>query len=116
LCNVRASRFLWPYRPGLKRLEEKRLKRMTDQIRLAALEDAIFHIWFHPHNFGVNLEENLGVLEAILQEFAFARERYGMRSLSMDGVARMVREGFRLPTVDDENAVSPTTHKESVPA
>jgi hypothetical protein len=99
----------------LKGLEEKRLKRMTDQLRLAALEDGIFHIWFHPHNFGVNLEENLRVLETILQEFAFARERYGMRSLSMNDVARMVREGFRLPT-EDENTVPPTPHKESVPA
>jgi hypothetical protein len=100
----------------LKGLEEKRLKRMIDQVRLAALEDGIFHIWFHPHNFGVNLEQNLGVLETILQEFAFARERYGMRSLSMDAVARMVREGFRLPTVEHENTLRPTAHKESVPA
>src|ERR1700730_17118355 len=101
---------------SLKRMEEKRLKRMTDQFRLAALEDAIFHIWFHPHNFGVNLEQNLGVLERILQEFAFAREHYGMRSLSMDAVARMVREGFRLPIVEHENTLPPTAHKESVPA
>jgi peptidoglycan/xylan/chitin deacetylase (PgdA/CDA1 family) len=116
LCNVRASRFLWPYRPGLKRFEEKRLKRTIDQLRLAALEDGIFHIWFHPHNFGVDLEQNLGVLEAIVQEFAFARERYGMRSLSMDAVARMVLEGFGLLNVEDENTVPPTALKESVPA
>jgi peptidoglycan/xylan/chitin deacetylase (PgdA/CDA1 family) len=116
LCNVRASRFLWPYRPSLKGLEEKRLKRMIDQIRLAALEDAIFHIWFHPHNFGVNTEQNLGVLETILQEFAFAKERYGMRSLSMDAVANMVRDGFRLSPTEEENTLPPKTRKESVPA
>jgi peptidoglycan/xylan/chitin deacetylase (PgdA/CDA1 family) len=115
LCNVRASRFLWPYRQGLKRLEGKRLKRMSDQVRLAALEDAIFHIWFHPHNFGINLEENLRVLETILQQFAFARDHYGMRSLSMDAVGRMVREGFRLPTIE-QNTLPPTAHKESVSA
>jgi hypothetical protein len=62
------------------------------------------------------LEQNLRVLETILQEFAFARERYGMRSLSMDAVARMVRKGFRLSTVQDENTVPPTAQKESVPA
>lgn len=116
LCNVRASRFLWPYRPSLKRLEEKRLKRMIDQVKLAALEDAIFHIWFHPHNFGVNMEQNLRVLEAILQEFSFARERYGMRSLSMNGVANMVRDGFRLPPADKEENLPPFTRKESVSA
>src|SRR5260370_41273143 len=116
LCNIRASRFLWPYRPALKRLEEKRLKRTIDQVKLAALEDAIFHIWFHPHNFGIHMEENLKVLEAILQAFAFARERYGMRSLSMSGVADMVRAGFRLPRTETQKTIACSTHEESVPA
>lgn len=116
ICNVRASRFLWPYRPGLKRLEERRLKRIIDQVKFAATEDAIFHIWFHPHNFGVHLEENLKVLEAILQAFAFARDRYGMRSLSMSTVADMVRTGFRLPRVQTQEPIARTTREESVSA
>jgi peptidoglycan/xylan/chitin deacetylase (PgdA/CDA1 family) len=116
LCNVRASRFLWPYRPALKVLEEKRLKRTIDQLKLAALEDAIFHIWFHPHNFGVHLEENLQVLEAILQAFAFARQRYGMRSLSMAAVADMVREEVWNPAADNDKSVARATPRESVPA
>ena len=114
LCNVRASRFLWPYKPGLKGLEEARLSRTIDQIKFAALEDAIFHIWFHPHNFGIHMEENLRVLEAILQAFAFARERYGMRSLSMGTVADIVRSGFQLPGIEIERTVPPATRKESV--
>jgi len=116
LCNVRASRFLWPYRPGLKKLEERRLKRTIDQVKLAALEDAIFHIWFHPHNFGVHLEENLRVLEEILKAFAFARERYGMRSLSMGAVADMARQGFRTSQVKKETTAPHATRQESVPA
>lgn len=116
LCNVRASRFLWPYKPGLKGLEEKRLKRTLDQLKLAAMEDAIFHLWFHPHNFGIHLEQNLQVLEAILQAFAFARERYGMRSLSMNAVADMAREEFRIPSAESYQIVPPATRKESVPA
>lgn len=116
LCNVRASRFLWPYRPGLKALEEKRLKRTIDQVKLAAAEDAVFHLWFHPHNFGIHLEENLQVLEAILQAFAFARECYGMRSLSMDAVAEIVREEVGLPATENEKTTPRGTRKESVPA
>jgi peptidoglycan/xylan/chitin deacetylase (PgdA/CDA1 family) len=116
LCNVRASRFLWPYRPGLKRLEETRLKRTIDQIKFAAMEDAIFHIWFHPHNFGIHLEENLKALEAVLQAFAFARDRYGMRSLSMSAVAEMVRTGFGLPSPQTQKPLDRTTRQESVPA
>jgi hypothetical protein len=89
---------------------------MIDQVNLAALEDAIFHIWFHPHNFGVHLEQNLRVLEAILQTFAFARERYGMRSLSMDAVQNLVRQGFRPSPTEREEIIPPTTRNISVPA
>jgi peptidoglycan/xylan/chitin deacetylase (PgdA/CDA1 family) len=116
LCNVRASRFLWPYRPALQGFEERRLSRTIDQLKLAALEDAVFHLWFHPHNFGIHLEENLSFLEAILKAFASARERYGMRSLSMSAVADMVREEFRLRPTENERIVPPATRKESVPA
>ncbi len=83
-------------------------------MKLAAAEDAVFHLWFHPHNFGVHLEENLQVLEAILQAFAFCRERYGMRSLSMSAVADVVREVIRVPSVETEPAPR-EGHKESVP-
>jgi peptidoglycan/xylan/chitin deacetylase (PgdA/CDA1 family) len=116
LCNVRASRFLWPYRPGLKELEEKRLKRMIEQVKFAAQEHAIVHIWFHPHNFGVHLEQNLHVLEDIFQAFAFARERDGMRSLSMNAVAEIVRKGFRRPSIESDKIPPRAAHKESVPA
>jgi hypothetical protein len=116
LCNVRASRFLWPYRPALERLDEQRLKRTIDQVQLAALEDAIFHIWFHPHNFGIHLEENLQILERILQAFAFARERYGMRSLSMSAVADMVRQDCRVLPTERPESVPSAMRKESIPA
>ena len=116
LCNVRASRFLWPHRPALQGFEEKRLGRTIDQLKLAALEDAVFHLWFHPHNFGIHLEENLNFLEAILQAFASARERYGMRSLSMSAVADMVREELRIPPIENDRIIPPGTRKESVPA
>jgi len=116
LCNVRASRFLQPYRPAFKELEKKRLTRMIDQVKYAAQEQAIVHIWFHPHNFGIHLEQNLLVLEAILQAFASARERYGMRSLSMNAVAEIVREGFQRPSIEIDNISPRAAHKESVPA
>lgn len=116
LCNVRASRFLWPYKASLKGLEQKRLKRTIDQVKLASAEDAVFHLWFHPHNFGIHLEENLQVLEAILQAFAFVRKRYGMRSLSMSAVANVVREGVRIPATEPDQTTPRANHKESVPA
>jgi hypothetical protein len=57
----------------------------------AAAEGHLFHLWWHPHNFGVDLRENLDVLSALLRHFSELQERYGMQSLSMADVAMAVR-------------------------
>ena len=87
LANVRASRFLRPYDPRLAALEPLRIRRITRSLERAARHGRIYHLWWHPHNFGVHLEENLGVLRRILDTFAHLRERERMLSLSMAEVA-----------------------------
>ena len=86
LCNVRSSRFLRPYSPRIRHLDRLRLRRITHGIRAAATTGTIFHLWWHPHNMGVYIDENLAFLCRILETFAECRERYGMRSLSMEHV------------------------------
>ncbi len=93
LANVKASRFLRPYDPRLAALEPLRLRRITRSLAHAARRGRIYHLWWHPHNFGVHLDENLAVLRQILAAFAEARDRYGMVSLSMEGVADRARAG-----------------------
>lgn len=90
LSNVRASCFLRPYNPRLAPLERLRLHRIRRSIRAAARRGEIFHLWWHPHNFGVHREENLAFLRGVLEEFQACRTRYGMRSLTMREVDRLV--------------------------
>lgn len=87
VCNVASSRFLRPWPRTLAALEPLRLGRMTGAMEEAARQRTIFHLNWHPHNFGVNLEENLKVLRTLLEHFLRLRDRYGMRSLSMGEVA-----------------------------
>ncbi len=87
LCNVPSSQFLRPWRPELRHLERQRLRRIAGAIRSAAREGRVYHLWWHPHNFGRHLAENLRFLEDVLETVAECRERFGMRSLSMEGVA-----------------------------
>lgn len=87
LCNVPASRFLNPYQPRLRRLEPARLRRIVEGLRAAAERKRIFHLWWHPHNFGVYTEENIAFLGAILEVFSHLHGSYGMRSLTMAEVA-----------------------------
>lgn len=89
LANVPAGRFLRPYAPALARLEPLRRRRIERQMEEAARSRRIFHIWWHPHNFGRDQEENLSMLRAILSKFATLRDRYGMQSLTMCDVAEL---------------------------
>jgi len=87
LCNVPASLFLRPYSPRMRAMDAIRLARIVGAIRMAARSKAIFHLWWHPHNFGDYTAENLKFLRAILVEFSRCRSEYGMASMSMQEVA-----------------------------
>ena len=91
LADVRASRFLRPYSPRLQRLEPLRVRRITKGIEAAAREGRVYHLWWHPHNFGIHLDENLKVLGQIIDAFDRCRQRDGMESLTMAEAADRAR-------------------------
>lgn len=91
LADVRASHFLRPYSRKLRALESLRRRRVKAGLRAAARRGEVYHLWWHPHNFGANLEENLAALESILDEFQRLRERHGMQSLTMAEAAEQGR-------------------------
>ena len=88
--NVAASRFLRPYSKRLAALDGLRLRRIRSDLTSAAKNGRIYHLWWHPHNFGVNLRENVAFLEEVLRHFDALRSRRGMESLTMaECAARM---------------------------
>jgi peptidoglycan/xylan/chitin deacetylase (PgdA/CDA1 family) len=87
LVNIPATLSLRPWSHKLSLLESLRLMRLKRAMSFAAESDSIFHLWWHPHNFGLNLGENLAVLDALLQHYVSLRDKYGMRSLTMNDIA-----------------------------
>jgi peptidoglycan/xylan/chitin deacetylase (PgdA/CDA1 family) len=81
--NLPASRFLRPYSARLHALQGLQERRIKIDLTYAAQNGLVYHLWWHPHNFGANLEKNLGLLRRILDHFRNLRERYGMRSRNM---------------------------------
>jgi peptidoglycan/xylan/chitin deacetylase (PgdA/CDA1 family) len=91
--NLPASRFLRPWSHRLRMFEEPRLRRIERALTYAARHGEAFHLWWHPHNFGVNLTKNLANLKRILSHFDRLRDEYGMQSASMGEVAnRLLRK------------------------
>ena len=88
--NVPASRFLRPWSRALRWFEPLSRRRIMRAMSVAAQRGEVFHLWWHPHNFGTNLEENLATLIFILDHYKFLRETYGFESKTMGEVAETV--------------------------
>lgn len=93
LYNIPSSRFLRPYNSRFAALESVRLHRICQGITRAAKEKKIYHLWWHPHNMGVQQEENLNFLRRILEHVVRCRETYGMQSLGMLEVVSQLEQG-----------------------
>jgi hypothetical protein len=81
--NIPSSRFLRPWSKTLSVLEPLRLKRIKNSMTHAAKNGECFHLWWHPHNFGTNLDQNMAVLKALLDHYASLKKEYKMESKTM---------------------------------
>ncbi|MGJ0531959.1 polysaccharide deacetylase family protein [Methylocystis sp.] len=81
--DVAGQRFLRPWARRLAVLDGLRLRRITREMTEAAVNGEHYHLWWHPHNFGVNLDENISFLRAVLRHFAQLKDAHGMTNLTM---------------------------------
>ena len=93
LCNIPASRFLRPYSKKMAFLDSLRLKRIANSMTHAAKHGLTYHLWWHPHNFGINLQQNLAFLEQILDHYQELCKKYAFRSVSMQQLADLLNSG-----------------------
>lgn len=83
MWNIPSSRFLKPYKPELKLFDKLKLRRIKNAMHYAAKNDEIYHIWWHPHNFGAHMNENFTFLENILKYFKELQTQYDFKSLNL---------------------------------
>jgi peptidoglycan/xylan/chitin deacetylase (PgdA/CDA1 family) len=86
LTNIPASIFL-RRRSASSALESLRLRRVRQAMTSAAERGGNCHIWWHPHNFGIDVDRHIKTLEVLLEHYLVLRDRYGMTSASMAEVA-----------------------------
>lgn len=78
----RASRFLRPYEEsGI--LRHLKLARIKKEMTIAAQNNKVYHLWWHPHNFGANPEESLQDLSKILTHYRHCRQQFDFQSATM---------------------------------
>jgi hypothetical protein len=81
-----ASRFLRPQHSQIL-LNKARVYRIKNEIIHAAKNGEVYHLWWHPHNFGIDPEGALKALHELIQVFHHCQQTYGMESLTMQELA-----------------------------
>jgi peptidoglycan/xylan/chitin deacetylase (PgdA/CDA1 family) len=87
--NVPASRFLKPFDSRFKWLEKLRMARIKTEMTKAAQKNQLYHLWWHPHNFGINLDANISFLTELLDHYKFLNQQYGFKNLTMIEAAQV---------------------------
>jgi hypothetical protein len=90
LMNVPASHFLRPWSPKFALLYPLHVSRLKVAMTAAAISGGIFHLWWHPHNFGCHLRENLAGLSTLLGHFQNVKDKFGMCSGCMRDLAEAI--------------------------
>lgn len=81
--NIPSSRLLRSYSKPLSFIEPLKISRVTRAMKYAAKNNEVFHLWWHPHNFGTHTEKNFKNLESIFKTYVKLEKQYGFKSQTM---------------------------------
>lgn len=88
VLQLPASRLLRPWSPKFPLLNSLRISRIISEMRLSALNGEIYHLWWHPHNFGKYPTQNLRDLEKILLNYSKLRSSLAMTSMNFSEITQ----------------------------
>lgn len=87
---IPASRLLRPFNPREMFLNDLKIERIKREMTKAASTGKVYHLWWHPHNFGAYPADSLRELQKILMVFSKLKKSFGMKSYSMNEIARIL--------------------------
>lgn len=85
----KASRFYRPVESN-SLLRKLKLKRIFKEMEMTAKNNEIYHLWWHPHNFGDMPEESLMDLKHLLNHYKMLNKKYNFQSANMMEIGEMV--------------------------
>lgn len=78
-----SSRFLRPQNK-FEFINSLRLNRIKNEIIQAAQKGEVYHLWWHPHNFGIDPNGAIKSLNSIIEVYTYCKNNFGMESKTME--------------------------------
>jgi peptidoglycan/xylan/chitin deacetylase (PgdA/CDA1 family) len=92
---IPASRILRPYAKGTGLMNRLRLNRIKAEMTHAAQQEEIYHLWWHPHNFGNDPVGSIKELKELITHFHQLNETFGFSSLNMENLGKTLVPNFQ---------------------
>lgn len=83
LLLLPSSRFFRPFTTSELLIQGMKIRRIKNEMTKAAKEHKIYHLWWHPHNFGNSLDKNIQQLESLLTHYLSLKEKFNFQSANM---------------------------------
>ena len=87
---IPASRILRPQQQYNLIMNKSRMARIKSEMEYAAKHGEVYHLWWHPHNFGASPASSLAELDEIIVHYTMLKAEYGMESLNMRSLGEQV--------------------------
>ena len=75
-----SSRFFRPYKPKEKLIQGAKINRIKREMSYAAKNARNYHLWWHPHNFGEDINKNIAQLKDIINHYNLLNKEYSFIS------------------------------------
>ena len=85
LINIVGNRVLRPYSNNFI-LNFLMIRRIKNEMLYAAKNNKNYQIFWHPHNFGINIDKNVANLSNIIDYYHVLRNKYGMTSANISEI------------------------------
>ena len=83
LINLPSSLFFRRATGKLTMLDQLQLRRIKASMTAAAQSNKVYHIWWHPQDFGFDVEASMAFLEQVILHYSRLNDEYGMTSANM---------------------------------
>jgi len=83
VLELPASRFFRPFKKNEKGIQSLKMRRILQEMTYAAKHGLNYHLWWHPHNFANDIDENLKQLQAIISHYNSLNRQYNFQSKTM---------------------------------
>jgi len=87
VLNIVASRFLRPWSSYSAIFQPLQLARIRSEMTYAAMNSGFYHLWWHPHNFGVDIDCQVKALKELLMHYAYLNKKYAWKNRNMAELA-----------------------------